>query len=96
LVRVENEVYTLNNMSKLKKAVNIPIKYPVVSDSKILGGIPVIKGTRVPASLVFDLLSRGYSIQILKEEYPSLTQKKLTAFLSLMSDSFDDYSQKTL
>ena len=83
-------------MNKLKKSVDIPIKYPVVSDSRILGGTPVIKGTRIPASLVFDLLNRGYTIQILKQEYPSLTQKKLTAFLSLMSDCFDDYPQKTL
>lgn len=79
-----------------KKSVNIPIKYPVVTNPEILGGIPVIKGTRIPASLVFELLKRGYSIQILKEEYPSLTQKKLTAFLALMSDSFNDYSPKTI
>ncbi len=96
LIKVDDKVYTSSNMNQNKKSVKIPLKYPVISDQKILGGIPIIEGTRIPASLVFDLLKRGYSIQILKEEYPSLTQKKLTAFLALMSNSFNDYSSKTV
>lgn len=83
-------------MNKVKKSVNIPIKYPVVSNQKILGGTPVIKGTRIPASLLFDLLNKGYSVGLLKKEYPSLTQKKINAFLSLMSDSFNDYSPQKI
>ncbi|MGD8744199.1 MAG: DUF433 domain-containing protein [Candidatus Woesebacteria bacterium] len=83
-------------MSKAGKSVNIPIKYPVVTDPKILGGTPIIKGTRIPASLVFELFRRGYSTQILREEYPSLTKRKLAAFLTLMSNSFNDHSSKTV
>ena len=77
-------------------SINIPLKYPVASDSKILGGVPVIKGTRIPASLVFDLLKRGYSIQLVKEEYPSLSTRKLNAFLKLMTISFDDCTPKAI
>jgi len=80
----------------MSKFVNIPIKYPVVSDPGILGGTPVIKGTRIPASLILDLLRRGYSIEILKEEYPSLSSKKISAFMALMSDSFNDYQSNTV
>ena len=80
----------------MNKHINIPLKYPVVSDPSILGGTPVIKGTRIPASLILDLLRRGYNTQILKEEYPSLTAKKIAAFMVLMSDSFDDYTSKTV
>jgi len=80
----------------MKKNVNIPIKYPVVSDPSVLGGTPVIYGTRIPASLVLDLIRRGYNTQILKDEYPSLTLKKLSAFMALMSESFDDYTPKTV
>ncbi|MCH7641499.1 DUF433 domain-containing protein [Patescibacteria group bacterium] len=36
--------------------ISIPIKYPVTVEPNVLGGTPVIKGTRIPASLVFDLL----------------------------------------
>ena len=76
--------------------LNIPIKYPVAVNPKILGGMPVIKGTRIPASLVFDLLKRGYSVQLIRNEYPSLSVRKINAFLSLMSASFDDSPQKAL
>ena len=70
--------------------VTIPIKYPVMSNPMILGGIPVIKGTRVPVSLVLDLLKRGYTVGLINEEYPSLSRRKLSAFLDLMADSFDN------
>ena len=76
--------------------VLIPIKYPVMSNPKILSGTPVIKGTRVPASLVLDLLKRGYTIELINKEYPSLSRRKLDAFLTLMADSFDVSSAKTL
>lgn len=75
--------------------VTIPLKYSVISDPHILSGSPVIQGTRVPASLVFDLLQRGYTLDIIQKEYPSLSRRKLSAFLALMSTSFDDPSQKT-
>lgn len=81
---------------KVMKSIKIPLRYPVVSNPKILGGIPVIKGTRIPASLVFDLIKRGYSVQLVNKEYPSLSTRKLNAFLKLMTTSFDDHSQKAL
>jgi uncharacterized protein (DUF433 family) len=80
----------------MRKAVDIPIKYPVVQDPKILGGVPIIKGTRIPASLVFDLLKRGYTIQLIQNEYPSLSRRKLNAFFALMSGSFDVSSPNSL
>jgi len=76
--------------------VKIPLKYPVTSNPKILGGIPVISGTRIPAALVFDLLKRGYDLKLIEDEYPSLSTKKLAAFLALMSHSFDASPSKTL
>lgn len=76
--------------------IRIPVKDPVVVDPGILGGIPVIKGTRIPASLVFELLKRGYSIDLVKKEYPSLTSQKLNAFLTLMSSSFNGQGYKAL
>lgn len=77
-------------------SVTIPIQYPVVSDPQILGGVPVIKGTRIPAALVFDLMRRGYSTELIRKEYPSLSSKKLNDFMSLMTHSFDAASSKTL
>ena len=48
--------------------------YPgITSDPKILGGKPVIKGTRVPVELVLGKLAGGMSIdEIIYEYYLSL------------------------
>jgi len=78
------------------KSIKIPVKYPVISDPEILGGIPTIKGTRIPASLLFDLINRGYSIQLIRAEYPSLSKQKLSAFFTLMSGNFDVSPVQTL
>jgi len=44
--------------------------YPgVVADPQILGGKPVIKGTRVPVSLVLGKVAGGMSIDEVRDEY---------------------------
>ena len=83
-------------ITNMKATVDIPIKYPVIRDPHILDGTPVIKGSRIPASLVFELLQRGYSLELLKTEYPSLSMRKLNAFLLLMSQSFNVSSPQTI
>lgn len=80
----------------MSNTITIPVKYPVVRDPKILGGTPVIKGTRIPASLVFDLVKRGYTQQLIQSEYPSLSGRKLSALFSLMSDRFNVPTQSTM
>ena len=46
---------------------------------KILGGKPVIKGTRIPIYLILELLSAGYDFKRIIEAYPSLTEKDIKA-----------------
>jgi uncharacterized protein (DUF433 family) len=44
--------------------------YPgVISDPRILGGKPVIKGTRVPVELVLGKLASGISMEEVMYEY---------------------------
>jgi len=44
--------------------------YPgVIADSSILGGKPVVKGTRVPVSLVLGQLAGGMSVEEVMYEY---------------------------
>jgi len=45
----------------------------IVIDPDILAGHPVIKGTRIPVSLILNLLSHGYSFEKIISEYPELT-----------------------
>lgn len=47
----------------------------IVIDPKILSGHPVVKGTRIPVSLILNLLSHGYTFKKIIEEYPELTKE---------------------
>lgn len=46
---------------------------------KILGGKPVIKGTRIPVYLILELLSAGYDFKRIIEAYPHLTEDDIKA-----------------
>ena len=46
---------------------------------KILGGKPVIKGTRIPAYLLLELLSAGYNFKRIIKAYPDLTEEDVKA-----------------
>ena len=47
----------------------------VVSDQRILGGTPVFRGTRVPASSLFEYLSDGLSLDYFLETFPSVSRE---------------------
>jgi len=44
----------------------------VVTDADILGGMPVVLGTRVPAATLVAYLRTGYSVADIAEDYPTL------------------------
>jgi uncharacterized protein (DUF433 family) len=51
----------------------------IVVDPRILVGKPVIKGTRIPVSLILNLLSHGYDFARIKEAYPVLSDEDIQA-----------------
>lgn len=51
----------------------------IVSDPAILGGKPIIKGTRIAIYLILDLLSEGYSFEKILELYPHLSHEDIKA-----------------
>ena len=53
----------------------------IVRDKKIMHGQPVIKGTRIPVSLVLDYLSDGYSIKDILAHFPHLTPEDINEAL---------------
>ncbi|MBI3293054.1 MAG: DUF433 domain-containing protein [Elusimicrobia bacterium] len=47
----------------------------IVVDPRILGGKPIIKGTRIAVSFILDLLASGMTPAEIVAEYPQLTEK---------------------
>jgi uncharacterized protein (DUF433 family) len=51
----------------------------IVVDPRILVGKPVIRGTRIPVSLILNLLGHGYDFARIKTAYPELTDEDIQA-----------------
>lgn len=47
----------------------------VTIDAGILGGTPVIRGTRVPVQTLFDYLERDYTLSEFLECFPSVSRE---------------------
>ena len=51
----------------------------VVVDPRVLGGKPVIRGTRIPVYFLLELLANGWSVDDILREYPHLTREDVLA-----------------
>lgn len=55
-------------------------------DPDVLGGKPVVKGTRIAVELVVDLLGRGYTRAQVLDQYDHLTAEDVQACLAYAAD----------
>jgi uncharacterized protein (DUF433 family) len=67
----------------------IDVSARIVVNPRVLGGKPVVKDTRIPVSLILNLLAYGYSIERVTEAYPSLTETDVRAALAYASVQLD-------
>lgn len=51
----------------------------IVIDPKIMGGKPVIRGTRIPVYFILELIANGWAIDDIVREYPHLTREDVVA-----------------
>jgi uncharacterized protein (DUF433 family) len=58
----------------------------IASDKDILLGKPVIKGTRISIELILELLSAGWSEEMIFQSYPSLQSIHLQAVFAYLRD----------
>ncbi len=60
----------------------------------ILGGTPVIAGTRIPIERIQELVKQGYTPDALKKEYPQVSLKKIQNIIAfLMERGLDDFKK---
>ncbi|KKN29361.1 hypothetical protein LCGC14_0844760, partial [marine sediment metagenome] len=54
---------------------------------EILGGKPIIKGTRIPVVLIYELIGLKYSITEILKEYPHLDRDIILHLLKIGKDA---------
>jgi len=58
----------------------------IVSDSKILGGKPCVRGTRLSVEFLLELAASGATQEQILAQYPQLTQDDLAATFRYAAD----------
>ena len=56
----------------------------------ILGGKPVIKGTRIPVDLILERLTVDLDVKTLFADYPELTEADIKACIAFAKELVDD------
>ena len=64
----------------------------IESNPEILGGKPIIKGTRIPVALIYELIGLNYSINQILEEYPHLNKEIIITLLKIGKDANENLS----
>lgn len=60
------------------------------SDPDIVGGKPVIKGTRLSVEFILDRLANGWTEQTILENYPSLNAESMRAVYAFLLEFAKD------
>ena len=67
----------------------------VTINEKILGGKPVISGTRIPVERLKYLIESGYTVENLKEEFPHINKKKISSVMAfLLTKGIDAFERE--
>ena len=64
-------------------------------DPQVMGGAPVISGTRIPISRILYLLKDGYTIGSISEDYPHVGKKKIEKAVEQAIRDIDDPNAQT-
>ena len=67
--------------NKLDRVVRVP---------GLMGGRPVIKGTRIPIDLILERLAYDLDLKTLVEDYPDLTEEDIKACIAYAKELVED------
>lgn len=63
---------------------------------KVLGGKPVIRGTRIPVELLLRKLAEGATNEVLLDAYPNLQPEDIKAALAYAAESISREEVRTV
>jgi uncharacterized protein (DUF433 family) len=58
----------------------------ITSDNKILLGKPLLRGTRISVELILELLSSGWTEDMILKSYPSISHDHIKAVFLYLKD----------
>jgi uncharacterized protein (DUF433 family) len=68
----------------------------IVSDPAVCSGKPCIKGMRIPAHIVLDLLAAGETFDAVKKAYPNITDEDIRECLNYAALLADEEAGVTM
>lgn len=74
----------------MKIAIDENMKKLIVSNPEILGGKPVIAGTRIPIARIIYLLKEGYTVENIADQYPHVGQATVTQVIDELITKLDN------
>jgi len=75
--------------------LNATEHYYIVTDDRILGGEPIIKGTRTPVRAIVELWRQGVQPEVIPQRLPHLTLAQVFDALSYYSDHQEEINHYT-
>lgn len=70
-------------------------KAQIISDPKILGGKPIIAGTRISVELILDRFSAGMSEKEILTDYPHVTAEQVQTAVAYAKELVSQKSKPT-
>lgn len=70
------------------------MKARIIKDPRILAGKPTVAGTRIPVTLVLNLLAHGQTFADILKEYPSLTSEDIKAAIEYAQETVEQTDRK--
>ena len=61
--------------------------YRVTVDHRIMGGVPCIRGTRIPVATIVGLVARGQSVDDIVADYPTLEAADVVSALEFAAEA---------
>lgn len=65
------------------------MKTYIISDPKIMSGAPVVTGTRVPIARIVYLLSDGFTIEQINQQFPHVGIKNLRGAMNELAQKVE-------